>query len=389
VLVGEVRSLTPMIRAACADSDKTRVIPASVIDALRGAGLFQLLSPREIGGFEIEPASFLDIVEAASFADGSVGWCLMIGGCYAAFGGLLPAAGAADIFGNPSTIGAGAFRPVGVAREVDGGVRVSGRWPFASGSSHATWFIAGCVVHRDGKPLMGPTGVPVMREAFVPASAVEIIDTWESTGLRGTASHDYVVNDVFVPDAHTMWFQEPPSCTRTLYRMPPIAMFASFIAAVPIGIARHAIEEFIGLARAKTPTWGAAPLAEKPVVQAALGRADAMVTASRRSLAAALQDLWSRVDAGHAPTLADRGGLWVAATHAAQGALEAIEILYSTAGASAVYATSALDRCLRDARTAVQHVCVQESNYELAGRQLLGGSELPRVWAIDYRGEDR
>jgi indole-3-acetate monooxygenase len=382
-----VGSLTSMIRAECADIDKTRAVPAAVTAALQDLGVFRLLAPREIGGAEVDPITFLKVVEAASYADGSVGWCVMIGGCYSTFGGMLPAEGAHTIYGGHTTISAGAFRPNGVAREVDGGFRVTGRWPLASGSSHANRYIAGCIILRDDQPIIGPAGVPLMREAFFPAEITEIIDTWESTGLRGTASHDYAVSDVSVPTSHTVWFQEPPNCDRALYRMPPIAMFATFIGAVPLGIARHAIDEFFTLVDVKTPALSANVLADKPVAQATLGRAHALVVAGRTYLIETLNNLWVRVQAGHAPSLADRGALWLAATHAARSALEAIEMLYTTAGASSVYSNCPLDRCLRDARTAVQHICTQETNFELAGRQLLGRDVISSVWGMDYRGE--
>ena len=145
-----VRSLTSWIRADCADIDQTRAVPGPVIDKLRGAGVFRMLVPRQIGGVETDPLAFFDVVEAASSADGSVGWVVMIAGGYATFGGLLHPEGAAEIFGDPSTICAGAFRTEGTAVEVDGGYRVTGRWSLGSGSSHANWFIAGCVVMRKG-----------------------------------------------------------------------------------------------------------------------------------------------------------------------------------------------------------------------------------------------
>jgi indole-3-acetate monooxygenase len=385
--VSAVGSLAELIRAECADMDETRMVPTLVIRALQEVGVFRLLAPVGIGGSEIDPVTFLDVVEAASHADGSVGWCVMIGGCYATFGGMLPLDGARDVYGDPDTISAGAFRPDGVAVEVEGGFRITGRWPLASGSSHANWYVGGCVVVRDGEPVIGPTGDPLMRELFFPAGVTEIIDTWESTGLRGTASHDYAVSDVFVPASHTMWFQEPPATDRPLYRMPPVAMFATFIGAVPLGIARHAVDEFVALADAKTPLLSPSVLADKPVAQDRLGRAHALVASGRRYLTETLDDLWTRVRAGHAPTMADRGALWLAATHAAHGALEAIELLYTAAGASSVYARSPLDRCLRDARTAVQHICTQELHFELAGRHLLGREVMTSAWAVDYRGE--
>ena len=115
--VSAVGSLTQMIREECEIVDRTRAIPASVVDALRDAGVFHLLVPRTVGGAEIEPLTFLRVVEEVSYADGSAGWCTMIGGSYGIFGGMLPPEGAREIFGDPATISAGNFRPdKGVAR---------------------------------------------------------------------------------------------------------------------------------------------------------------------------------------------------------------------------------------------------------------------------------
>jgi indole-3-acetate monooxygenase len=240
---------------------------------------------------------------------------------------------------------------------------------------------------QDGAPVTGPDGRPIMREFFFPASEARVIDTWESTGLRGTASHDYEVVEIFVPEHRTLWFQEPPSEQGALYRMPPVAMFATFIAAVQLGIARHAIDAFVELATTKIPTMSQIMLADRVTAQASLGRAMALVSSARGYLENALQNLWDRVEAGHAPTLGDRGDLWLASAHAGHTAHAAIDMLYTAAGATAVYATSPLDRCLRDARTALQHVCTQDVHFELAGRLALERDALASVWGLDYRGE--
>jgi indole-3-acetate monooxygenase len=288
-----------MIREECAEGDRTRALPATVVDALRHAGVFHLLAPRAVGGAEIDPLTFLRVVEEVSYADGSAGWCTMIGGCYATFGGMLPLEGAREVFGNPTTISAGNFRPdKGVAVEVEGGFRVKGRWELASGSSHANWYIAGAMLMRDGAPVIGPYG-PRMREFFFPASEAQVIDTWESTGLRGTASHDYEVLDVFVPEHRTLWFQDPPNEGGPLYRMPPVATFATFIAAVQLGIARHAIDAFVQLATTKIPTMTQTLLADRVAAQATLGRAKALHSAARARTSRlrcrerdALQSVW-------------------------------------------------------------------------------------------------
>lgn len=386
--LARMRSLTDELRADAADVDDTRTLAPSVTRALKDAGVFQMLAPRSIGGMETDPMAFFDVVEQASYADGSVGWCTLLGGCYATFGGMLPTEGAMELFGDPETIAAGAFNPSGgYAIEVDGGYRVTGRWSLGSGSCHANWFIGGGVILRDGAPVMLPHGAPLMREFFFPASATTIIDTWDSTGLRGTASHDYAVSEVFVPQRHTVWFQEPPVENGPLFRMPPIAMFATFIGANPLGVARHAIDEFVALSATKVPVLSQAVLADKPISHASLGRARAMVDSGRVYLRSTLERVWGKVAGGDAPTLADRGELWTAATHAGHTALDAIDLLYTAAGADAVYRRSPLDRCLRDARTAVQHVCLQQQNYELTGRLMNGRDSLASVWGMDFRGE--
>src|SRR6266536_4430167 len=141
-----------------------------------------------------------------------------------------------------------------------------------------------------------------------------------------------------------------------------------FIEAVQLGIARHAIEAFVELAMAKVPTMTQIVLADRPTARTTLGKAKAMHAAAHAYLEATLLALWERVQTGHRPTLADRGDLWLAATHAGHTAHAAIDVLYTAAGANAVYAASPLDRCLRDARTALQHVCTQEVNFETGGR---------------------
>jgi alkylation response protein AidB-like acyl-CoA dehydrogenase len=385
-LLDELRSLTPRLRSEAADLDAARALPATIIDDLRHRGVFRLLAPHELGGAEIDPLTFLRVVEETAYADGSIGWCALIGGCYSTFAGLLPQEGAREIYGDEHTISAGAFRPSGVARPVQGGFQVSGRWQLGSGSSHADWFLGGCTIADDASEARSPASPITARLMFFPASGVEVIDTWDATGLRGTASHDYSVRNLFVPAHHTMWFSDPPVIDRALYQMPVVGLFAAYVAAVPLGIGRHALDSFRALAARKTSGTSPARLASKPLAQANLGRAEAAITAGRASLVHTVEHVWEKVKGGQHPTLADHRSLWVAATYAAQAALDATEMLYATAGSSSVYASCPLDRCLRDARTAVQHVVLQEANFEHLGRELLAPGDEPGPWIMDYRG---
>ena len=328
----------------------TSTVEDPAIDALRDAGVFRLLAPADIGGAETDPLTFLRVVEESAYTCGEAGWCVATAGGYAIFGGMLPRAGALRIFGAPGGLVAGSFRPDGIAVEVEGGYRVSGRWLLDRGSACADWLVGGCVVVRNGEPVIGSSGAPAVREVFFPAEVSDLI------------AAEYAIDDVFVPAEQTTWFQDPPRCDRPLYHMPPIALFAGFVAGVAMGVARHAIDE-------------TAPPPGRHRAQA-----EAMVAAGRRRLVAVLDELWTEVVHGHRPTLADRGVLWLAATHAAHSARAAIELIGAAGGAGPTLA-----RCLRDARSAAAHIGAQELNFEPAGRPGYGPAAVPKAWVIDSR----
>lgn len=385
--VTRMREAVPVLRLEAAAGEERRAITDAAHEALVSAGVFGLMRPRSLGGEEADLLTMVRAVREASRGDGSAGWCAMISGVYAAFAGLLPRAGAEEVFAEPVTIIAGALSPLGQAVKVPGGYRVSGRWPLGSNGPHASWFCGGAVVIEDGAPIMLPHGLPKMTLAFFPAAETKVIDTWVSTGLRGTGSHDYAVDNVFVPEQRTFWFSDEPVEQGALYALPVIAAFGTVIGAVPVGIAEHMLELYQALAPQKKPVLSPLTLQEKANVHDRVGIARANIEAAVAYLERVVTDNWAVVVDGRRPSWEERGRLWLGATHAARLALSAIEDLYTVAGASAVYAAAEFDRCLRDARTAVQHVMTQFVNYEIAGKQALGLPVNDSIWAFDYRGD--
>ena len=222
---------------------------------------------------------------------------------------------------------------------------------------------------------------------FLPVSAATILDTWHTAGLRGTASNDFLVRDLVVPVHRTCWFTHAPVRLEPQYRLPAIAFFAACIASVPLGIARHAIALFSALAGTKTPTWSQAPLREKAAAQLAVGQAEGLVRSGRAFLTETLRDAWAAVTSGTALSWEQRGLLWLASTQVAAQTVQAVELLFAAAGASAIYASFGLERCLRDVRTAAQHICVTPTNFEIAGQLALGLDIGGSVWSIDNRGD--
>ena len=385
--VSRAREIGPILRRNAAAGEAARALTPEAHEALVSAGVFGLTRPRSLGGQEVDLLTFIRVVREIARADGSAGWCAMISGYYAAFGALLSRAGAEEVFSDETTVIAGAFRPNGFAKRVPGGYRVTGSWPFGSNSPHANWFIGAATVITDGRPELRPNGLPRFALTFVPRNQVMIEDTWTTTGLRATGSHDYTISDVFVPDFRTFWFSDEPCESGPLYALPTIAAAGAAIASVPVGIAEHALDLFAELAPRKKPIRSALTLQETATVHDRTGIALATVQAASAYLERVVSDAWSVVTQGRRLDWEQRGKLWLGATHAAQTSLHAIEQIYGLAGTAAIYASGEIDRCQRDARTAVQHVMTQYVNYETAGKQFLGLDIRDSSWGFDDRGD--
>jgi alkylation response protein AidB-like acyl-CoA dehydrogenase len=382
-----VRSLAPDIRKYADRIEQDRCLPTPVVRGLLDAGVFRMLVPRSLGGDEIDPLMACRVVEEVASQDGAAGWCAMIGACNGHFGGLLPAAGAREVFADRDVVLAGAFRPTGVAVAVDGGYRVTGRWPFASGIMHSSWLFGGCRVLDGDRPRLTASGAPVVKLMFLPRADGHVLDTWYTGGLRGTGSHDFEVNGVVVPQSRSVWFADPPVEPGSLYSLPAITLYGTLIASVPLGIARHALEAFKELAGVKKPTRSQDLLRTKPVAQSQLGEAEGLLRAGRAFLVQSLADAWQTACHGEPLNWEQRGLLRLSATQATMQALQAVDIVYRAGGASSVYVSTPLERCLRDIRTASQHLQVMSTNYEVAGQLFLGADMSMTGWNVDNRGD--
>jgi indole-3-acetate monooxygenase len=371
-LVRAARNLAPGILATRDEIESERRLPDSLIEKMRGQGFFELWLPEAFGGPALHPVDFVAVVEELSAADGSAGWCAMIGASISVLAGSLNETAAREIFANRAVV-AGQVNPTGKAVAANGGYIVSGRWSYGSGIGHSQWVLGNCVVYDGVAPRRLPDGGPETRFVFVPKSDVEVIDTWRVGGLRGTGSNDYAIGNVFVPAGRTMPAWEAAGVQPgTLYRMPIASLFPWALAAVTLGVARAAIGAFVELAAMKTPVASQTVLRDKPVAQSAIGRAGAILRAARAGFIDAIETQWQEVAAGGTPSLAGRAGVRSATAFAGEACLRAIELVYNAAGGSAILESCRLDRCFRDVRVAVQHLGLSTNNYEPAGRVLLG-----------------
>lgn len=373
LLIDTVQSLAPQIEAAADANEETRRLSPSLVEVMAQAGLFRLWRPRSIGGEEVDPATFVRVVEAVSRIDGAAGWCVCIAGNTSLPCGFLPKEAAREIFGSDRNIvTAGTWPPLGTAVVVDGGYRVTGRWPFASGCHHSASIQGSCRIFDGDQPRVRADGTPVVRVAFFPGASCEILDTWYTAGMRGTGSHDFAVTDLFVPKAHTMSFQESPVEPGPLYALPIVGLSAAAISAVTLGIARHAIDILTEVARVKVGLRTQQAISLHAVLQADLGRAEGLLRSGRALLYQTLDEVWEVAVAGETLSIMQRAALFLAATQAVQAAIQTVDLMFSAGGSASVYATSRMERCLRDIRTAGQHVTVVPANYEMFGQASLG-----------------
>jgi len=368
------RALAPRIQAAAEETERQRRLAPELVQALAAGGVFRMCVPHTLGGGEVEPAIMVRAIETLACADGAAGWSAMIGATSGVASAYLPDDAAREIYGrDPRGVTGGAFAPLGKATVVEGGYRVTGRWPFASGCEHCAWLMGGSIVLDGGKPRLLPSGTPDNRLMLFPASEVRIIDTWHVAGLRGTGSHDIAVEDRFVPGARSLsLISDPPRARGPLYVFPVFGLLALGIAAVALGIARHAVDELVALAAGKTPSGSRRLLAERAVIQAQVAEGEATLGAARAFLLETVGAAWERAQAAGVIDLRERARLRLAATHATLASARAVDLMYNAGGGTAVYATSPLQRCFRDVHVATQHMLVAPTTLELTGRILLG-----------------
>lgn len=373
-IVSAALALAPRARELADETERGRRLPLELVESFTKSGIFRMLVPKSLGGEEVEISVMIGAIEALSRGDGSAGWCAMIGATSGVTAAYLPVDHAREIYGrDPSLVTGGVFAPHGRALVVDGGYRVSGRWPFASGCEHCAWLMAGSVVVENGKPRMLESGAPDSRLVFFPRTQAKILDTWNVSGLRGTGSHDLEVSEVFVPAGRSVSLMtDRPREGGPLYRFPVFGLLALGGAAVALGIARAAIDELRALAIAKVPTAGRKRLSERGVVQVEMAKAEALLGSARAFLFEAVGEAWSEAASGNDISIERRARLRLAATHATMTSAKVVDLMYDAGGGTAIYASSPLQRLFRDVHVVTQHMMVAPATLELIGRVLFG-----------------
>jgi len=376
------RALIPLIREHAPEAQQARQLSNVVVDALHDAGLFRMCLPREFGGEEVDPWTTVETIEAISYGDGSTGWNFMIGSETSGLAaGSMQEAQAHEIFGGtppPRVIFCGAQGPPGAAVKVDGGWNVNGQWGFVSGCHQCNWFFGTAFVMEDGKPVMVTETMPMIRMFLMPMSDLEILDTWDVAGMRGSGSHDVAARDVFVSDQRAESMLGAPTWHASpIFSFPMAAKLAYNKVAVAFGVARAALDSFAELAGTKKAFGTMTPIKELANTQIQRSEAEARLASARAYVRVTLEDVWQVVQSGQAPSNEQLAPLRLACSYGCQASIDAVDRVVKLANTTANRMDNPLELLIRDVRAVPGHFTLSTALYEPIGKVLLGMEQPP------------
>lgn len=365
-------SSSPIERAASAQAeiqthadaiDKERRLPDSLADYLKGLGFFRLLVPKSIGGEEIDWLEYLDVIRTIAHADGSVGWCVNQGAVFATHAGRAQKSLAQEVWGESHSVVGNGPPSHATYSAVEGGYELNGKWNFSSGCRHANWLAAVAGGDRSGMPTL---------LHFVPKSELEMIDSWQVHGLRGTGSFSFSATDHFVPQNRAMRMDQGNVEPGPIYVIPQSLLFACGFGCVALGVSRAAIDCVIELARDKKPQFARNTLAQDPVVQSKIGTAEGLWGGAKALLYESAREVWTNVCATSRISIEDRLKLRLAGTHAIRESAKVVDIVYNLSGSNAIFESTKIQRKFQDIHVITQQVQGREAHYQSVGAFVLG-----------------
>ena len=358
-LLSLARELVPTLRERAAKAEKLRCIPPESIDDLRNAGLFRTLQPAVLGGFELPLDEAVLITATVAEGCGSTGWVQGVYSDHCATLGMFDGQAPQDVWGeSPDSLISSGYMPTGKAVRVDGGYRLSGRWPFSSGCDYSDWALV-----RSFVPATAPTDSPELYMFLVPRTDYTIIDTWFVMGMSGTGSKDFQLNDeVFVPEHRTIRNKDLADGTGpgsefnsgALYRLPRMATVPFSLAAPLVGIAEGALQTIIQGIRKRSS--GDRRMAPEGAIHARVATSAAEIDAVRALMLRDCREAMEIISRGGRLTIEQRARNRRDIAYVAYQCTQAVDRLFASAGGSNIYLHSEAQRLLRDIHAAGQHI---------------------------------
>lgn len=358
-------------RACSGEFDQQAYVSQDIIQKLKQLGVYRAFVPKRFGGDEISPRQFCELIERLSMADGSVGWVASFG-MSPAYLGSLPEATLKELYkDSPDIVFAGGIFPPQSAELVDDCFMVNGRWKFSSGCKGADIVGVGIAPKKDNET----QGLP--RMAVLPAHKAKIEMTWDTVGLKGTGSHDLVVENVSVPEAWTFVRGEPSKLPEPFFKYPSLSLATQVLTVVGIGVAAAALDEFKKLAPGKASITGGAEIANRPVTQYEFSQAQAEFLAARNWFYQTMDVVWNEILAGRKPAAQQISDMRLSCTHAARVSARVARKMQMLAGMTAIYTNNPFSRFVNDTNVVTQHAFMGDNTLQNAGAMSFGLNPTP------------
>jgi 3-hydroxy-9,10-secoandrosta-1,3,5(10)-triene-9,17-dione monooxygenase len=377
-LFERAEALVPRLRERAVATNNARSIPAETIEDYWDNDLFYLVKPKKHGGPEVRVDTNFEVASVLAKGDGSAAWVWTIMGVHDLFMALFPEKAQHEYWANDRTLSASSFAPSGRVTEVQGGLKLNGKWGFCSGIDHAQWMILAAFAGM----LSQDPPIPDIRYCLVPKSDVKVVDDWRVLGLQGTGSKSCVVEDLFVPEHRTVTNfdltegKSPGSrlYDSPLYKTPVWAIFPFCISSVAPGITKGAVEAFVGEMKVRASQFDHSPLSRKPTIQARLAEASALADAAELLYQRSLHETIDKVMRGERLSLEHRVRSRRDQAYAIQMGRRACELLQGAQGGGGIFNHSHVQRCSRDLAGVAAHIV---GNWDMPavnyGQVILGG----------------
>ena len=358
-------------RACTGEFDQQAFVSQDIIDKLKQIGVYRALLPKRFGGDEVSPRAFCELIEKLSMADGSVGWVASFG-MSPAYLGSLPETTLNELYKNgPDIVFAAGIFPPQPAEITEQGVVVKGRWTFSSGCMGADIIGVGIAPRKDNEV----QGLP--RLAVMPANKAKIEMTWDTVGLKGTGSHDLVVENVEVANEWTFVRGEASKLPEPFFKYPSLSLATQVLTVVGIGVAAAALAEFKLLAPGKASITGGAEIANRPVTQYEFAQVEAEFLAARTWFYQTMDVVWQEIIAGRTPSAADISAMRLSSTHAARVSARVARKMQMLAGMTAIYTNNPFSRFVNDTNVVTQHAFMGDATLQNAGAMSFGLNPTP------------
>src|SRR3984893_6482334 len=368
-MIDRAKALIPQLRERAARTEELRRLPPETERDLHDAGLFRIVQPKRVGGYELDYVALVDCADVIGQADASVAWNFANLASHHWMLGMFDQRAQDEVWGKDvNTLIASSFIfPAGRARKVEGGYRLRGNWPFSSGVASCDWNMLASVVSSDDEA----DGIEY-RIFLVHKSDYKIVDTWNAAGLRGTGSNDVEVKDAFVAEPMTVAVNDlaggptPGSAVNpnALYALPVFSLFPYVLSGVALGNAQACLDDYVDVSRHRASTYNRSKLGDFQSTQIKIAEASAKIDAARLIMRSACIEAMADARRGQIPDIAAKTKSRRDGAYSVNLCTEAVSLLFAASGARGLFTTGVLQRQFRDAHAINSHIAF---NFDAAG----------------------